>query len=58
MNFDIANIVSKWLSRIILRTSTAAIKLAFRRIENISIKIVKMEENLSFNETCIIYIYM
>jgi len=68
MNLSLSNIVSKWLSRIILRTSATTIKLAFRKIENISVKIVKLEENQSFNETCIInkllptytniYIYM
>jgi len=42
------------LSRIILRTSPTEVKSLFRKIENISIKIVKIEENLFFNEACII----
>jgi len=44
----------KWLSFVILRTSTHPIKLTFRKIEIVAIKLVKMEEPLSFNETCAI----
>jgi len=54
MNEIIRNICTNWLSFSILRTSHHAIKLKFREIEKISLKIAKTESHLSFNETCVI----
>jgi len=54
MNTIISNIATKWFSYSILRHSPANVKRQFRNLENISIKIAKAEEHLSFNEACII----
>ena len=44
--------LSLWLSFVILRISNEEIKLKFREIERISLKIVNLSCHLSFNETC------
>ena len=45
--------LSLWLSFVILRISNEEIKLKFRKIERISLKIVHLSCHLSFNETCL-----
>ena len=48
-----------WLSFVILRISKEEIKLKFREIERISLKIVNLSCHLSFNETCLnIYVHV
>jgi len=46
------NFTKKWLSFIILRTANREIKLAYRSLENVAVKLAKMGEHLAFNETC------
>ena len=51
--------LSLWLSFVIFRISNEEIKLKFREIERLSLKIVNLSCHLSFNETCLnIYIYI
>ena len=50
-------ILSKWLSFIILRTTSNANKVLFKIIEKIENKLNKLECHLNFNQQCLIYIY-
>ena len=53
-------IVTKWMSRIILRSPPRETLMKYREIEKIKMKMVHISSHLSFNETCIqnIYIYI
>jgi len=51
---DIArNTFTYWLSLSILKTSPPSIKLKYREVEKIAIKLAKTESHLLFNETCL-----
>ena len=54
MALQIKCYIVKWLSLIILKKSTAEVKCAYRKLEKIRLKMVKLQSHLSFNETCII----
>ena len=49
---DVSLYLSKWLSKIIIRTCSANIKEKFRKIEKQWLKLVKLECHLAFNEAC------
>ena len=63
-------LLSRWLSRCILRVTSEKIKLKFRQLEKCKLKNIKEKSHLVFNETCLnnnllpvytniyIYIYM
>ena len=52
------NFLSKWLSFIIIRVSSDDIKVLFRKLERLTMKLIKETSHRKFNETCIyIYIY-
>ena len=52
-------LLSRWLSRCILRVTTEEIKLKFRQLEKCKLKNIKEKSHLVFNETCLnIYIYI
>ena len=44
----------RWLSFIILRTSTPQVKREYRKIERSKVKILKLKCHQAFNETCVI----
>ena len=48
------NFLSKWLSFIILRVSSDDIKVLFRKLERLTMKLIKETSHRKFNETCII----
>lgn len=52
MASQIKYFIVKWLSLTILRTSSQQIKSAYRKLERLKIRIVKLRSHLSFNETC------
>ena len=68
MNMDIVisesspeKLVSTWMSFVVLRISSEAVKLKFREVEKVALKICSLNSHLSFNETCLnihIYIYI
>ena len=50
-----------WASRIVLKTaitSNESLKNKFREAERTSIKLIETESHRSFNECCLIYIYI
>ena len=50
--------VIKWLSRTVLKTSSADVKRMFRELENLQLKLVSLKSHRILNETCLnIYIY-
>ena len=56
-------LLSRWLSRCILRVTNEEIKLKFRQLEKCKLKNLKAKSHLVFNETCrkmyiCIYIYI
>ena len=52
-------LLSRWLSRCILRVTNEEIKLKFRQLEKYKLKNLKAKSHLFFNETCLnIYIYI
>ena len=54
MEEKIKKITTRWLSLCVLRISSPEIKLKYRKLEKIKLKLVKIRSHLSFNETCII----
>ena len=44
----------RWLSFVILKTSTPLVKSEYRKIERIKVKSLKLKCHLAFNETCVI----
>ena len=46
-------LLSRWLSRCILRVTKEKIKLKFRQLEKYKLKNLKAESHLVFNETCL-----
>ena len=51
-------LISRWLSRYILRVSREEIKLKYRQLEKYKLKNITEKSHLVFNETCLnIYIY-
>ena len=45
--------VIKWLSRTVLKTSSADIKRLFRELEKLQLKLVSLKSHRTFNETCV-----
>ena len=46
-------LLSRWLSRCILRATNEEIKLKFRELEKYKLKNLKAKSRLVFNETCL-----
>ena len=42
-----------WLSRVVLKKASVLEKSKFRNLENWTVKLVKVEQHLSFNQQCI-----
>ena len=56
---ELNGLLSRWLSRCILRVTNEEIKLKFRQLEKYKLKNLKAKSYLVFNETCLnIYIYI
>ena len=50
---NIRRVVIKWLSRTVLKTSSADIIRMFRDLEKLQLKLVCLVSHRTFNETCL-----
>ena len=51
-NMYLKRVVIKWLSRTVLKTSSADVKWIFHELEKLKLKLVFLKSHRKFNETC------